>query len=148
MKQKALPKRTVLLWQLRVVMLTAILIGVCYYFSNSLPFLNWVAVFFGLLCLVVIAFYIPAFFGAYEIFIKNDALIINYGVFIKVSHIMPYARLIYAQTFATPIARLFGLTMISLKAVRSRVIVPEIKLENAIKIINHLADKGENDENL
>ncbi len=145
MQQKALPKRTVLLWQFRVVMLTAILVGLCFYFSYLLPFLVWVALGLGLLCLAVIVLYTPAFFGSYEIFTKNDAVIINYGVFVKVSHVMPYSRLIYAQTFATPLARLFGVTAVSFKAARSRVIIPEIKTEKAIYIMKHLSGEGKND---
>ena len=145
MTQKSLPKRTLLLWQFRVVMLTVLLVGLCFYFSSVLPFLNWVSLGLGALCFVVIAFYLPAFFGTYEIFGKNDAMIINYGVFIKSTHIMPYSRLIYAQTLATPLARLLGVTAVSFKAARSRVIIPEIKTEKALEIMKRLAGEVEND---
>lgn len=145
MQQKALPKRTVLLWRLRVVMLTILFLGLCFYFSYALPFLVWAALGLGLLSVVVNLFYLPAFFGSYEISTKKDAMIINYGVFIKISHVMPYSRLIYAQTFATPLARIFGLTAISLKAARSRVIIPEIKTAQALSIMKHLSGESKND---
>lgn len=144
MKHKALPKRTLLLWQFRVVMLTSILVVLSLYFGFVLPVFNWVALALGLLCLVVISVYLPVLFSTYEIFIKSNAVIINYGVFIKQRHIMPYPGLIYAQTFTTPLARLFGVTAVSLKAVRSRVYVPEMPFKKAEEIMKWLADEVQN----
>ncbi len=139
MERGALPKKTLLLWQIRVVMLTTLLILVCLYYSSVLQFLSSVALIIGVVCLVVVVWYLPTFFKGYEILFKNEAIIINYGVIIKFSHIMPYSRLIYAQTFATPLARLFRVTAISLKAARSRVVVPEIELSDAIKVMDSLS---------
>lgn len=141
MKKGTLPQKTVLLWQIRVVMLTAIIVAICIYYGKAMPFLNSVALIIALISLALNLFYIPKFLHGFEILFKNDAIIINYGVLIKFSHIMPYSRLIYAQSFATPLSRLFGVTALSLKAARSRVIVPEIKLEDAIKIINSLTNE-------
>ena len=138
MKREVLPKRTLALWQIRVVMLTAVLVVCCLYFSKTLPFLNYVAIALGLLCLLVVAWYLPAFTKGHELLFQNEAVIINYGVFIKISHIMPYSRLIYAQTFATPLARILGVTALSLKAARSRVIIPEILLSDALEVLDSL----------
>lgn len=138
MKRGVLPKKTFLLWQIRVVMLTALAVVACLYYGKAMPFLNSVAIIVCIISLILIVWYIPVFLHGFEILFQNEAIIINYGVFIKFSHIMPYSRLIYAQSFATPLARLFGVTAVSLKAARSRVIVPEIKLEDAIRVINSL----------
>ena len=134
-----LPKRTLLLWQIRVVMLTTVLVGVCFYYKNAFPFISSVALIIAVIGLAAVVWYLPTFIKGYEIIFGNESVIINYGVFIKFSHIMPYSRLIYAQTFATPLARLFGTTALSLKAARSRVIIPEILLSDAKKIMDSLS---------
>ncbi len=139
MKRKTLPLRTLLLWQIRVVMLTAVLILICFYFVDVLPLLKIVILVLSILGFLAVAWYLPTFFKSYELLFQKDSVIINYGVFIKVTHIMPYPRLIYAQSFATPLARLFGVTAISLKAARSRVIVPELLLSDAKRYISSLA---------
>lgn len=138
MDKATLPKRTLLLWQIRVVMLTVLLVGICLYFKKMFSFLVGIAIFFAILGFIVIIWYLPTFFKSYEMVFKGEAVIINYGVFIKFSHIMPYSRLIYAQTFATPLARLLGVTALSLKAARSRIIVPEVLLTEAQKVMDSL----------
>lgn len=145
MKTQNLPKKTLWLWQIRVVMLTAILIGLCFYF---VPFPNIlkIAVFIiAILGVIMVIWYLPVLFKSYEILFGNEAIIINYGVFIKFSHIMPYTRLIYAQSFATPLARLFGVTALSFKAARSRIIVPELNLSDAEKITSSLTSEARHD---
>ena len=145
MKTQNLPKKTLWLWQIRVVMLTAILIGLCFHF---VPFPNIlkIAVFIiAILGVIMVIWYLPVLFKSYEILFGNEAIIINYGVFIKFSHIMPYTRLIYAQSFATPLARLFGVTALSFKAARSRIIVPEINLSDAEMITSSLTSEARHD---
>lgn len=134
-----LPKRTLLLWQIRVVMLTILLVCICFYYKNAIPFILQVALIIAIIGIATVVFYLPTFIKGYEIVFGNESVIINYGVFIKFSHVMPYSRLIYAQTFATPLARIFGVTALSLKAARSRVIVPEILLSDAQKIMDSLS---------
>ncbi len=145
MKTQNLPKKTLWLWQIRVVMLTAISIGLCFYFipfSNTLKIAVFTIVILGI---VIAVWYLPVLFKSYEILFGNEAIIVNHGVFIKFSHIMPYSRLIYAQSFATPLARLFGLTALSFKAARSRIIVPEIELSDAEKITSSLTSEAQHD---
>lgn len=146
MKREVLPKKTLILWQIRVVMLTALFVAICLYFATILHFLKYVAVFIAVFGLALTFWYLPTFFKGYEILFKNGAIIINYGVFIKFSHIMPYSRLIYAQSFATPLARLFRVTAISLKAARSRVIVPEINISDALRVMDSLTGGASNEK--
>lgn len=146
MKKATLPKRTLLLWQIRVVMLTILLVAVSLYFKNRFSFVLPLSIVFAALGLLVVVWYLPTFFKSYEMLFKGEAVIINYGVFIKFSHIMPYSRLIYAQTFATPLARVFGVAALSLKAARSRIIVPEILLEDAKKFMDSLTGEVLYDE--
>lgn len=145
MKTETLPKKTLWLWQIRVVMLTALLIGACFYFLSFLYFFKIIVFGVALIGLIATIWYLPMFFKSYQLLFDNEAIIINYGVFIKFSHIMPYSRLIYAQSFATPLARLFGVTALSLKAARSSVIVPEINLSDAAMIISSLTSEAQHD---
>lgn len=147
MSDRALPKKTLLLWQIRVVMLTIALIAIMIYYAETMPFLNSVAVIVGILALVAVVWYLPKFFATYEIKLKGEAIIVNYGIFIKISHIMPYSRLIYAQSFSTPLARLFGVTALSLKAARSHVIIPEVNIDDAMKVIKSLTKEVRHDQN-
>lgn len=142
MKHSSLPSKTLLLWQIRVVMLTTILVALCLFFKARFDFLGAVGLIIAIVGFFLIMWYLPQYFKHYEINIKDEAIVINGGVFIKVSHIMPYSRLIYAQSFATPLARLFGIASVSLKAARSRVIIPEIYAKDAVRIIDSLT-KGE-----
>lgn len=139
MKQNTLPKRTLLLWQIRVLILNLLCVWLCLYFSSSAEILKSVALVISIIALAVIALYLPAFFRTYEIMLKGEAVIINYGVFIKTTHIMPYSRLIYAQSFATPLARLMGVASLTLKAARGWILVPELRFDEATEVINSLA---------
>ena len=148
MDKAGLPKRTLLLWQIRVLLLTAVAVFACLYFKNRFSFIASFSFIFAIIGFAVIVWYLPQFFKGYEMVFKNEAVIINYGVFIKFSHIMPYSRLIYAQTFATPLARLFGVTALSLKAARSRVIVPEILNCDAQTIMDSLTGELQDEEKI
>ncbi len=145
MKQNTLPKRTLLLWQFRVLVLNLIIVSLCLFFSKDVALLKSVALVISIIALGVIALYLPVFFNGYEIALKGEAVIINYGVFIKISHIMPYSRLIYAQSFATPLARLLGVTSLTLKAARGWIIIPELFTDEAKEIIDSLAREERND---
>lgn len=142
MKKGTLPKKTLLLWQIRVVMLTALVVAVCFNFANLFPFLKIVAIVSAVTGILVAAFYLPLFVTGYRIYLKNDAVIINHGVFIKVTHIMPYSRLIYVQSFRTPLARLFSLSALSLKAARSKVFIPEMPCDDANRFISSVSSDG------
>lgn len=145
MEIKTLPKRTLLLWQLRCMAVGVLCVLLCLFFSKNIAFLNPVAFILAVTTLVIIVWYLPAFFKSYEIVLKGEAIIINYGVLIKVSHIMPYSRLIYAQSFATPLARLMRISTLTLKAARGWIIIPEIGSNAAKEVINSLSREEPND---
>lgn len=148
MERKTLPKRTFFLWQLRCLIIGAFLIVICLFFSKQFNFLNSVAIGIAIITLTMIVLYIPMFFKSYEIKLKGEAIIINYGVFIKIKHIMPYSRLVYAQSFATPLARLLKVSTLTLKAARGWILIPEIESTAAKEVINLLSREAENDQNL
>lgn len=144
MQNKQFPLKTLILWQLRFLLVGLILVGACLYFATMLKILNIIALILAIIIFVIIFLYLPVFFKGYKIQLEGEAIIINYGLIVKITHIMPYSRLIYAQSFATPLARMFGMTMITLKAARSWVVIPEINKADATVITDYLSSEERN----
>ena len=141
MGKYVLPKRTLILWQLRGLVLCLCLIWIARwilgaYFWNTLYFKITAVV-----SLVVILLYIPLYFISYKIEVKNSAIIIRRGVIVKTIHIMPFSRLLYAQSFASPLARVMKMAAITLKATRSYVIIPEITTDEVEAVIKSLVSE-------
>lgn len=140
MKENTLPKKTTLLWQVRIIVITFVLVTACLYFESPFSFLKISAIVIGILGVILSFLYLPFFFKSYKIILSNDAVIVKFGIIVKVEHIMPYKRMIYAQSFETPLARLLGVAAVRLKAARSYLFVAEIEKESAQSIINFLAE--------
>ena len=145
MKENTLPKKTVWLWMVRIVVITFILVAGCFYLTPLFSPLKIAAIVIGILGLIIAFVYLPFFFKSYKIILSNDAVIVKFGILIKAEHIMPYKRMIYAQSFETPLARLLGVAAVRLKAARSYLLVAEIEKESAKAIIDFLAE-GESNE--
>ncbi len=145
LKVNTLPKKTILLWQVRLVITTFVLAALCFYFSELLTYLKIAAVVIAVLGLLVTFIYLPFFFKSYKIILTNDAVIVKYGILIKIDHIMPYKRMIYAQSLQTPLARIFGVAAVRLKAARSYLFVAEIENESVQSIIDFLAEGERSD---
>lgn len=145
MKENTLPKKTNWLWFVRVILITFILVMLCVYFAPLFAPLKIAAIVIGILGLIIAFVYLPFFFKTYKIILSNDAVIVKYGILIKVEHIMPYKRMIYAQSFETPLARILGVAAVRLKAARSYLLVAEVEKESAQSIIDFLAE-GESHE--
>lgn len=143
MTSEKLPKRTKYLWQLRSVCIYFVIIALCAYFYPYYKFLLFAGAIITAVCLVTVLWYIPCFMKSFRIIYSDESIIIKRGVIIKTTHIMPYSRLIYTQTFTTPIAKLLKLTAISLKAARSTVVIPEMWLDDAKQFIESLSQGGE-----
>ena len=73
---------------------------------------------------------------------SDDGVIVKRGVIIKSTHFLPFSRLIYTQTITSPIARIFRLKAITLKAARSAVLIPELTKEDADRLLLFLS-KGD-----
>ena len=74
---------------------------------------------------------------------EQDEFVIESGVFIKITHILPYSKMIYTQTLTSPLARFFGLKAVTLKAARSQLLIPEVPEEEAEKFTTVLAENGQ-----
>ncbi len=143
MKENLLPKRTALLWQIRIGGAGLIPIIALCAFAFITPWLLLAAAVLTVLLAVFLFWYLPRYFKSYEILFPKGAVVINRGVFIKTTHIMPFSRLVYAQSFATPLAKRMGLSALSLKAARSSIIIPELNAEDVDYYIDFLAKEGE-----
>ena len=138
MTEYKLPKKTLLLWRIRAVVAAALLFALCIYFYFSTTFVYIFSALLVALLLYLCFFYLPRFFKGSKIIFLNGSVVVEWGVFIKTTHILPFSRLIYAQTFTTPIAKLFGLTAVTLKAARKSILIPEMQTADAIKLIAEL----------
>lgn len=139
-----LPSKTLLLWQIRLAVIDVFVLACCLYFRMSSSWIIQIYGLFTVIILLLIFLYLPKYIASYSIKITNDSVIINSGVIIKATHIMPYSRLIYTQTFTSPLAKKFKITAISLKAARSRIFIPEINNWDAEEFLSALSD-GENE---
>ncbi len=144
-KENKLPKKTTLLWQVRIILITAVLSALCYYFSYLFSFLQIAAIVIAVLGVLIAFLYLPFFFKSYKIILSNDAVIVKFGIIVKTDYIMPYKRMIYAQSFQTPLARIMGIAAIRLKAARSYLLVAEIDQKSVKGIMDFLAE-GESRE--
>ncbi len=142
MKEYNLPRKTLLLWQIRAFAIGVILLSVCAYFSFTLKPFAITAVVLGVIFALVVFWYLPKFFKTCKIQFINGSVVIKRGVFIKNTHILPFSRLIYTQTLVTPIAKLFSLTALTLKAARSYVFIPEMNEEDAKELLEAIS-RGE-----
>lgn len=138
MMKHAIPEKTLMLWQIRVSAAAVIITAA----SVFLMFVSVWFLIFTVLLAVAFAFllfwYLPHYLRSYELLFPKGAVIINRGVFIKTTHIMPFSRLIYAQSLSTPLAKSLGLAAMSLKAARSSLLIPEIASDDVIRFIEAL----------
>lgn len=142
MKENLLPRRTVFLWQIRLGVIGIVLIAVLAALCFLTRWLLLAAALLAAVFAVLIFWYVPALFKSYEILFPKGAIIIKRGVFIKTTHIMPFSRMVYAQSFASPLAKRMGLSALTLKAARSRILVPELNVSDVNYFINYLAEEG------
>lgn len=143
MKENLLPKKTALLWQIRIGLAGIMLIILLCALSFLTRWLLLAAAVLTALLAVFLFWYLPRYFNSYEIIFPSGAIVINRGVFIKTTHIMPFSRLVYAQSYATPLARAMGLAALSLKAARSVIIVPELNAADVDYFTYFLSKEGE-----
>ena len=137
----SLPKKTRIFWQLRIVFAFALLCAVVAFFSKyTLWFLLPAAIIaaIGLICVFV---YIPFYFKSYSVTVDKDSISINKGLIIKTTQIMPFPRLVFAQSFTSPLASVMKLKCVMLKAARGWVLIPEIESQNADFLLDNLKVK-------
>lgn len=136
-----LPQKTRALWQIRVIIAFLILCAAVAFFSRFTLWFLLPAAIIATLGLLATFVYIPFYFKSYTISVDENSISISKGVFIKTIQIMPFPRLVFAQSFTTPIASAMKLKCIMLKAARGWMLIPEIENINADYLLDNLRVK-------
>ncbi len=140
MSEYKLPKKTLYLWKIRIAVIFALILCVFSYFCHEYKW--YLIVTLIIICLFEALFfwYVPTLFKRYSIKYLNGAVVIEKGVVIKTTHIMPFSKMIYTQSITSPLAKLMGLKAITLKAARSRLLIPEMEAHEVERFANSLAE--------
>ena len=94
------------------------------------------------LSLLANIWYLPQFIKSCRITVFDGKVVITRGVIIENTHIMPFSRLIHSQTLQTPLAKLFGLSILFLKAARFRLFILDMSDEDIETLINEIGVGG------
>ncbi len=137
----SLPKKTRALWQLRIVFAFALLCAVVAFFSRYTFWFLLPAAIIATLGLVFAFIYVPFYFKSYKITVDESSITITKGVVIKTTNIMPYPRLVFAQSFTTPLSSIMKMKCVMLKAARGWMLIPEIEDFNADYLLDNLRVK-------
>ncbi len=146
-KEYILPKKTLLLWQIRMVFFGIILFLLALFLKSLIFYPILILKIFTIadivFTLLVTTIYIPFLFKTCKVMVINKGVVVERGIVFKNTHILPFSKLIYAQTYRSPIALKFGLTAVTLKAARSRVFIPEL-LDGDARDFVHLISEEKN----
>lgn len=140
MSELRLSKKTLMLWKIRVTVFTLLILSVLAYFCHGYGW--FLIVILALVCLYegIMLWYLPKLFRNYRIKYINGAVVIESGVVLKTTHIMPFSKMIYTETITSPLAKLMGIKALSLKAARSRILIPELPEKEVVKFVTALAE--------
>ncbi len=130
------PKRTALLWQIRISAISALLCAVTVRLSVVIGLCLIAPI-----CLAVIFIYLPLYFKGCTVTITECAVCVSRGVIIKTTHIMPFPRLIFAESVTTPLAASMRLKGVVLRASRAFIVIPEMKSADADFLLCNLKVK-------
>ncbi len=142
MKTFEVPQKTLLLWQIRGAAIGLLFFVLCAFLAMSRSFLLLATISIVFFVGVFDFWYLPRFFKTCKIRYVNQSVLINYGVFLKSTHILPFSKLIHTKTITTPLSSAFSLMAVGLKAARSRIYVPELTKEDAILLISYLTEES------
>ena len=146
--ESKLPKKTLGLWQLRIIVAGLILSVIIAYFGGfSSTALVIAVIFLSIFCITGII-YGTLLIKSYRIKVNVASVSVSYGVIIKSTHIMPYPRMVYVSTLSTPLAKIMGLSCVAFKAAGKRILVPELSNNTVLEIMSCISGEvPNNDEN-
>lgn len=137
-----LPKKTRILWQLRIVLAFACVCAAVAFFSRYTLWFLLPAAIIATMGLIFAFIYVPFNFNSYKITVDDNSISITKGVIIKTTNIMPYPRLVFAQSFTTPLSAMMKMKCVMLKAARGWILIPEIENVNAEYLLDNLRIKS------
>lgn len=137
----SLPKKTRILWQIRIVFAFAILCAAVAFFSRFTLWFLLPAAVIATMGLLFAFIYVPFYFKSYKIVVDDNFISITKGVVIRTTNVMPFPRLVFAQSFTTPLSQLVKMKCVMLKAARGWILIPEIENVNADYLLDNLKVK-------
>ena len=148
MKTYALPGKTLLLWRIRISVCLAFLLLFLWLLPLGREITILAATLFICVYLAAFFWYLPKFIKSCRITVTNDAVIINRGVIVENTHILPFSRLIHTLTVQTPLAKVMSLNTVLFKAARFRVFVPELSFEDAESLVAEINSEAHYEKNI
>ena len=136
-----LPKKTIILWQIRILIAFAALGAAVAFFARYADWFMLLAMIIVGLGLLFSVVYVPFYIKSYKITIDENSKCITNGLLIKTTNIMPFPRLVFAQSFTTPISSFFKLKCVMLKATRGWILIPELENKDAKYLLECLMVK-------
>ena len=134
-----LPPKTITLWRLRVcaaALLLCAAFGVLAY-EIGVWFLLGTA-FCAAAAIFAAVFYIPRYAAGFSLAVSPAAITVKRGVFFKAEHILPSLRLVFTETYVTPLSAAMKLKGLVFQGARVRIILPEIESDKALQITEFL----------
>ncbi len=95
------------------------------------------------LLLLAVIVYLRFYFNKYSITVYKGAIIIKSGVIIRTERVLPMPRLIFAESFTTPLAKLLGLSQLSLRAIKVNLNTAELSKAEIKSILGVISDRDE-----
>lgn len=133
-----LTKKTLRLWQFRLAAVTVVLSAL----FSALARVGWYfAVFAAVIAAigaVEIFVYLPLYRKVWKMAVSTAAVEVECGVIIRVNHIMPNPRMIYTNSYETPLGKKLGLRGIVLKAARGRLVLPELEYALTDEVLKYI----------
>lgn len=143
MKTYTPPKNTTLLWQIRIGVMSTTLVVAIYaaakLFGQVYPVIAVAEGILILMGIILIFAYIPSYFKRYSIITTKNAIIIRSGIFLKTERIMPEPRMLYAESYHTPLAKALGLSGLLLRASRAATFCAELEEKDIKEILKEMA---------
>ena len=133
-----LPKRTILLWQLRMAPAVVLLFLAALFFKSIAL---WIYILLLATTLVIILFtliFLPLIIKSYEISADRYAITVRRGVIIKTVNVMPYPKTVFVRSIKTPLSSKMGLCAVSVKAVRRSLFIPEMRKDDAEMLLSRI----------
>ncbi len=127
----ALPKKTRILWQIRISFVFAVLYAPLVVFCRHSPIILLPTTVVVTIGSVFVFVYATIYLKRYKITVDKSGVCLTKGLIIKTVVIVPYARLAFIKSFSTPLAALLKLKCTMLKVSRGWLIIPEIESEQA-----------------
>ncbi len=141
-RESRLPRKALWLWQIRLGGLALFPITAFFILGRISLWFHAVGLFLTVAALWVIFFYLPRYFAAFRFEQTADRLLVRRGVWFRRTDLLPHLRVVYTVSLVSPLARRWGLCALSFKLVRGWLILPEIAVAQAEKLLAEVRNES------